>query len=876
MAFQRRWLSVLFALILGGGPLLAAGTREDRDYAAAVKAFQDGMWSRAETEFGQFVVKYKESTNAPMALLLEAQAQFKQGKLTNVIALLADAGHLAKSGRLTDQYAYWIGEAQFRGGNLTNAAETFVSLARDFPESSLRLRAVVEAAAAFTQLTNWSRHDALLENPDGVFQQAARLDPGNELVVAGQLSRENSKYRQRDFPGVAAVYESLTNQWQTLNQQQQCQGTCLFYRAKMEQGDFAAALAAATSLLQTAGAPENRDWLAMARAAQGSALEQLGRLPEAIQAWQNNLTDAPAMQKREAILKIAELEIVQGQLTNAGEKLTSFLAQFPEANLADIALLTAGELHLKNYAATNQLPAAQECFDQFLLVFTNSPLTGQARLDRGWCGWLAGNTTNALADFEAAARSANLPPEDRAVALFKTGDAMFALTNYAGALENYRAVLDDFAGFPAVAGALGDRALYQSLRANLQLTNYDGASNALAQIRKRFPASGLAPGSELLLGEGLTAAPRPADARAQFQNFETLFPDSPLRPDVEFAIARTYELEQNWPGAIAGYQAWLDHFPTNQSRAQTLYALARADAVVGNETNAFNLFTNFIAQFPADDLAPQAQWWVADHFFNGADYVDAERNYKLLYQNTNWQGSPLVHPARMMAGRAAVARQDYHGAIRDYFSKLEADTNCLDMDLRVQAAFAHGDALMQMDSADTNNPLANFSEAITNEFAPIIQLNPTNESAALAWLEIGKCEFQLANYDAATNAYAQILDTNVQADISLRSQAQIGAGIVLEKKAALASGDAQKGLRELALDNYVDVLHEDNLRDGETADLFWVKKAGLQAAALAETLGDWEMAVDIYGRLEILMPQLSGSLDRKIAAANAHLPPKNN
>ena len=37
------------------------------------------------------------------------------------------------------------------------------------------------------------------------------------------------------------------------------------------------------------------------------------------------------------------------------------------------------------------------------------------------------------------------------------GDALFAQTNFAGALENYRAVLDDFTNFPAVAASLGDR-----------------------------------------------------------------------------------------------------------------------------------------------------------------------------------------------------------------------------------------------------------------------------------------------------------------------------------------------------------------------------------------------------------------------------------
>ncbi len=477
-----------------------------------------------------------------MAVLLEAQAKFKQGKLAGAIALLADPNRLAKAGVLADQYIYWIGEAQFQNADLTNAAETFVSLAQKFPDSPLRLRAVVEAATAYARIPDWQQHDTLLENTNGIFQQVAQLDPGNQLIADGQLSLENSKYQQRDFPGVVAVYEWLTNQWQTLNQVQQCQGTYLFYRAKMEQGDFAAALVAATNLVQIAGSPTNQEWLATGWASQGATLKRMDLLPEAIRAWTNNLTTAPLMQKREAILNIAELEIVQGQLTNAGQAFTNFLAQFPETNMADIALLTAGELHLKNYAATNQLLAAQDCFDQFIKEFTNSPLMGKAYLDHGWCGWLAGDITNSLADFENAATL--LPPsEDLAVARFKTGDAMLALTNYAGALENYRAVLDDFTLFPAVVKTLGDRALYQSLRANLLLTNYDGASNALVRILQLYPASNLATNGALLYGEGLAGAGRPAEAREQFQSFETQFPDTLLRPQVEFAIARTYEQE---------------------------------------------------------------------------------------------------------------------------------------------------------------------------------------------------------------------------------------------------------------------------------------------------------------------------------------------
>jgi TolA-binding protein len=872
VAFYRQWLLVLLALVLSGEQLSAASAKEQSDYAAAVAAFQDEMWSRAETELAQFIQKYPKSTNAPEAVLLRSQAEFKQGKLADAIALLGDASHLAKAGTLADQYIYWIGEAQFQNADLTNAAETFISLAQNFPDSSLRLRAVIEAAAAYARLGGWRRHDALLEDTNGVFRQAAQLDPGNPLIVDGRLSLENSKYQQRDFPGVAAVYELLTNQWQMLDQGQQCQAVYLYCLAKMEQGDFASALAAATNLVQIAGSTTNQAWLATGWASQGAALKQMDRLPDAIQAWQHNLTNAPVTQEREAILKIAELEIVQGQLTNAEEALTNFLAQFPETISADIALLTAGELHLKDYAAqpeaTNQLSAAQDCFDQFLRVFTNSPLVGKAYLDRGWCESLANDTTNRLADFENAAQ--RLPPsEDLAVARFKTGDALFAQKDFTNALENYGAVLDDFTNFPAVAKALGDRALYQILRSNLQLTNYDGASNALAQILKQYPASDLAPNSKLLYGEGLMDARQPAAAREQFQNFETQFPDTPLRPQVEFAIARAYELEQNWPAAIAGYQGWLDHFPTNQSRSQTIYALARANFQAGNETNAFELFANFVAQFPTNELAPQAQWWVADSFYNTGDFVNAEKNYELVYQNfQNFPTNDLAYPARMMAGRAAVARQDYKGAINNYFIKLEEDTNC-PVDLWVQAAFAHGNALMQMDSAETNT-LANFSAA-TNVFARIIQLYPTNEPGARAWGKIGECEFQLANYDAATNAYAQVFSTNspasAAAGVSLRSEAQIGFGIALEKMAALATGADQTNLLQMALDNYLNVFYtwtRKNLRDGEVADEFWVKKAGLQALPLIEAFGTGS-PTNFIGTMESLFPQAKDALEKKKA-----------
>src|ERR1700761_8309784 len=115
MAFLRRWLLMAFVFILSGGPMLAASSREERAYAAAAAAFHDAMWSRSETEFAAFVDKYPESARVPMAILLQAQSVFKQGRFVDTQALLA--AHQAQATNLADQYINWTGEAQFAESN---------------------------------------------------------------------------------------------------------------------------------------------------------------------------------------------------------------------------------------------------------------------------------------------------------------------------------------------------------------------------------------------------------------------------------------------------------------------------------------------------------------------------------------------------------------------------------------------------------------------------------------------------------------------------------------------------------------------------------------------------------------------------------------
>jgi TolA-binding protein len=869
MAFYPRWLLIFCALVLGGGQVMAASSREDRTYAAAVASFQTEMWSRAEGAFAQFIQRYPQSTNAPMAVLLQAQAQYNQGKLPEAINLLT--ARKAQAGELTDQYVLWVGEAQFAGKNFPAAAATFTSLADDFPDSPLRLRAAVEAAAAYAQMRQWGTLSTLLEATNGVFARKAELDGANELVSRGRLLLAQARYAGQDYAGASALLQMLNPQ--TLKPELDWQRAYLLCETKTAAGELDAALAAAASLSQIAQLEKSDRHRAEGAVLRGGILEKLGRTGDAMAAYQENLAPGtPEEKQREAILKFTELAAGLKQFTNAEQALDSYLKQFPGSAQADIALLTGGELRLKDYvlsSGTNQLPAAQVQFDTLLARFPGSPLAGKAYLDRGWCLWLAGKTNDSLPDFETAAQK-QLSPQDRAVAKFKAGDVLFAQTNLAAAREHYRAVFSEIqaAGLPDRPSAqrdLAGRALYQILRTSIGLDDTNAAAGAFAKIFGMFSSGELGQGSALLYGESLVD---PREARSLFERIAPDFSGSPLEPQLRLSIARTYEQEPDWAAAITNYTAWVHDFPTNALRPQVDYALAQATYQAGDEAGALTRYTQFVAQNPVNPLAPQAQWWVAEHFFRAGEYPGAETNYEAVFQSTNavWKNSTLVYPAQLMAGRAAVGRAGYKDAVDNYFSKLIADTNCPE-DLQVKARFACGAALMSMNSSDANTNLV----LATNLFSQIVQLlNPTNEMAARAWGEIGDCAQQLGDYVTATNAYAQVYGANSTADIPARSQAQVGCGMVLEKMAAQAGDPDLAGLlNNLALDNYLAVFDGTNLREGETPAAFWVGKAGMQAARLVGLLNTVEAQRNFYKKLQAKLPPLAEAIQKKIDALPA-------
>jgi TolA-binding protein len=877
MALLCRCMLALSLLLAAAPRLSAAGSPEESAFTAAYSEFVDGFYDFAETDFAEFARKYPSSVRLPEAFLLQAQARFEQSNYVGAVELLT--ARRPAAGKLADEYVFWLGQSRFFNREYQEAAGAFAELAIAFPDSPRRLESSVTEAAARSMLGQWPQVIELLGQTNSFFQTAIQTNAGNRNVASGFLLLSKAYLGQNDTRSAIGVLESLGKLPLSLTEDWQRQ--YLLCQILLTNGNTEAALDNATNLLTLANASGQRALQADTAAFQADSLERLGRTNDAIAAYERNLAESvPTARQREALLKIADYALAQNNLAEAARRFEEFLARFPAADSADLALLTLGTVRLRQQqtgsltnapsvtatnapAVTNNFPSALIALQAFTNRFPQSPLLGKALLQLGEYYLLTTNLAEGESVFQRAVASLPLSYE-QASGYFKLANTQFARANYAAAATNYQAIVDKFSSLAEVRTNLFEPALYQQIRACLLAGKSAVALNALSNLTNSFLNGAYADRAVLLMGQDLVAHTNFAGARDLLQEFATIAPTARLVPEIELAIAATWEQQGDWTNAIARYDLWLSSHTSHEAQPGAEFYRARAMSYAGLETNAFNEITNLITRYPTNHFAALARLWLADYYFQAGNYLEAETYYKLVFENTN-----LMYQARLMAGRAAFSRQGYSEAT-NHFVTLANDNNC-PAPLRAQALYAYGDTLI---SQTTSNKIKDYIEALhTYEHISTTYTNmPEGVFAMLAWGAKANCLILLgsvtplnsADWGLITNGYLQVLQSPY-ADATARSIAAVGLGEALEKQAGNKANDERAALLKLALRQYANVIYgEGFLRPNEKPDAFWTKEAGMKAARLSEKLNRPIPAQNVYLRLKELFPFLQ--VDDKVKA----------
>lgn len=869
---------------LAAVPGLRAADAETRDFNAALYAFQDGFAEFAEEQFAEFAGTYTNSTRVAQAILMQARAAFQQKKAEAAISLLTT--NLPKAGRDADEYHFWLAQIRLENGDFRPAAQEFAVLLKSFPKSVRRLEASYGEAYARFKLQEWPRVVELLQDPAGPFQQAVAGSANEDLVVRGRLLLVEALLEQNNLPAASKVVETMPVRTGELAWERQY----VLCRIQLAGGQFRPALENTTNLIALALASRQPALQARSFLVQGAILEELKQPEAALAAYERVQAESmPADKRRQALLETIELCLARGQTAEAAKRLSSFKLRYPQDAASEVVVLSLGEVQLRQHleplqstnrsatnqavlSATNSLQQALNTFEVFLRDFPRSPYQGQAQLNKGWCLWLDGKSTDSQAAFKAAVEGLPLSLP-QAVARFKLAETHLAQADYTNALREYQKLLEQYANLPAVKQTLFDRALYQMVRIGIQAGNLGVARQAMRQILDWFPSDLYSERTLFLYGQTLNERNSPAQAREVFTQFLARFPNSDLRAEVELAVARSYELERDWTAAMTCYDAWVTRHPNLPVTPRGEFCRAAARYLAGQESNAFVLFTNFVVRYPTNALGARAQDWIGDFYYRKGDFKEAERNYQLLFQSTNWPVSELTFQARLKAGRSAFLNQNPKDATNYFTDLINLNDRRCPTNLLAEAFFAFGDTLAGMAQPESTNALLCFAVA-RDAFNKIPLLYPSDRLVPRAWGRIGDCWLQLATRDARcyTNALQSYRNALVSpaADISTRSEAEVCLGKVLLRQAALEALPDTNRITT-ALSHYLNVVYERNLLEGEQADLFWVKEAGLAAIEVAVGRRQWREAYQLYQRLLKKFPALTASLEKKMALAREQM-----
>jgi TolA-binding protein len=858
-------LAVLLALAAPAS-LRGASQTEESEYRLGTNMFNDRQWHSAESKLSAFVATYTNSTHRADAILYVARSRIEQSNFVGALDLLKQE---MPTGKKAPEYVYWMAAAFSGKGDYINAIAGCSNLLRNSSaDPRLRLSAAFLQAQAMSKMEDWRGASDLLAETNGAFQSAARADPDDWDAVNGFFLLAEAYLQQGEYQNAEEAIDRLvTNK---LTAELNWQRDYLLCRILLDAGKLDEALVESANLTALQTKSVQRTGATFLR---GEILEQLHRIPEALQEYTNNLASGlPADVNRQALAETIKLSQPEDTIAF----LTNFMSARPKDANLDMVRFHLGDLYVRKYFApagpgtngavpadTNLLVAAITNLDPVIHVFTNSDLLGKAYLDRGWCDWAREKYPEAATNFLQAIFGLRPQSEEKAAATFKLADSLFKAGDYTNAASYYKALLKSYDKMESVTNGLFDLALYQLVQAGVRLDDEALATNAARHILDWYPDGNFGERSLLLLGEDANQKTNYAKARLIFGSLLERFPQTLLQPDVQFAIARTYEQEGDWSNALAASSNWLadTNFTANAIlRPQVEYARALDWGRAGLETNALIGMSNFVSQFPTNDLAPYAQNWIGDYHMNHAEYGDADYAYQQLYDNKKFPNAgPLAYQARLMAGYAA-QHYDLPQASND-FSFLYADTNTPAV-IQAEATFQLGYTdYEQFQHARTNAAL------LTDAIAALSRVT-NGILAAQAFGQLGNCFLEgsliqttaadkAATLTNAGNMFQAVLDPRTKADVTARSQAEFGLGLVANRR----------GQPDEELMRYLELIEGD---PGDS-DPFFVEQAGVAAAQLEEAAGNWIGATNVYTRVKRAVPSLAADMDKYIERARAKI-----
>jgi tetratricopeptide (TPR) repeat protein len=266
----------------------------------------------------------------------------------------------------------------------------------------------------------------------------------------------------------------------------------------------------------------------------------------------------------------------------------------------------------------------------------------------------------------------------------------------------------------------------------------------LNTLTKSTGNNSIKPQAYLKLGIAYYNLNKNNEAIAQFRQVVSLFPDSPEADDALDNLKTIY-VEQGKPNEYADV-ARAAGKPLSVSAEDSLTFAAAENQYQNGSAAALASLENYLQRFSNGASAIEAHYYVADIYNTRKDWVKALEHYEVVAARSP---NAFAERAVLAAARINFFEQKNYAQAEKYYTQLKQLTGNQEVRLEAMRGLLRSQYQQQK-----------WTEAVNNAKDLVAQKGSSSDDKALANMAIGKSAQIKGDYDAAMNAFKNVVSVN--------------------------------------------------------------------------------------------------------------------
>jgi cellulose synthase operon protein C len=732
---------------------VAGGSGEFAESAAFEKGlslYKAGRLADAAAAFGDMATRFPKSAKAGQASLYAGTFLYEAGNYAGAAARL---GPIADAGKeQADEAAYWVGMCLLKQGKNEEAEKQFAGALKAYPKSSrcgdMRL-GLGDALLAENKLADAAAAFREFSQNAGSSDQAPRA-----LYSACVALHRADKYQESD--DLCGEFLSRNANSPLVPQTLFLSGENRFLsKAYDRAGERYRVLLARQDAQadQAARAHYRLAWVLRYAKDFAGAIDELGKIKG---------TDAGQAIADEALYLKGVCLQAAGKSDEAADALAAYLKTGDHSRYGDDALLKLAAVQ----ATTGKKDKAADAYERFLRDYPNSDLGPQARYQLAEL--LADSKQFDKAADQYAKVAAAKPEGDLAAfALFGIGVCHDERSRWTEAIK----ALDDvMSQYPK--SELVPQALYRKARALMSLKRWEDAAAALSQLLDKHAKHNLARASRVSLGYCMQEQKKWKEAVEEFRKAADMDGKAADLPRVLYEQAWSCREAGDSAGSLAAFRDLAGRFPAdplaadaNFHVAEALYAEATADGVSGSDQSkklaeAREIYVRVRDAKGDDRLGDKARYRIGWTCWLSGKYAEAAEAFDQIPEK--YPGSELVADALFQAGQSHAKAGNTAKALEKYKTLVE-NSKYSSFKFLAEAYAGLGDCLI---AGGDSKAAVKYIESAAEKYRD-------EASGPELYFLLGKSQYELQQFDKALEAFQEAAKRG-RAEVAARAQFYVG------------------------------------------------------------------------------------------------------